>query len=200
MVVGDTSNGEVTGLRAAAGEDDAAGLGPHERRDLVTGLFDGPAGVARGLVAARRVADHAALPGRHGVGDFVAPGGRRRVVEVVLAHATKKVLTFVNSRTPNSPSSRPKPESFVPPKGSSGIEATRELAKTIPTSRPAMAASISFWSVAWIAPPRPHGVSLAKAIAASRSSTTSTTATGPKSSSQPARVPVGTLVNTVAGK
>ena len=44
-------DGEVARLGAATGEDDAAGLGPDERRDLVAGLFDRSARVARGAVA-----------------------------------------------------------------------------------------------------------------------------------------------------
>ena len=43
----------------------------------------------------------------HGVGDLVATRRGGRVVEVVQAHAMKKDFTFVNSRTPATPSSRP---------------------------------------------------------------------------------------------
>ena len=87
--VGDTGDGEIARFGAAAGEDDAARRRSDECGDLVARLLDGTTRFARRAVAARWVADDAALPSLHRVSDLVAPRRRRGVVEVVeVAHAT----------------------------------------------------------------------------------------------------------------
>ena len=60
------------------------------------------------------------------------------------------VLTLQNSFSPSAESSRPKPERLIPPKGSSGVDATMALTKTGPASSSSMKRWISASSV------RPH--------------------------------------------
>ena len=91
---------ELTGLGAASGEDNPARLRSDESRDLLASIFDRAARIARCSMAARGVPNHAVLPASHGLGDLIAPRRGGGVVEVVLAHATKKDLAFVNSRAP----------------------------------------------------------------------------------------------------
>lgn len=140
VVADDARHRQVARLGPASREDDPPGRRSHEGRDLVARILDGAASLARRTMGTRRVADHAVKPRLHRRGHLLAPRGRGRVVEVVTGcHATKNDFTFVNSRVPNDESSRPYPEFFVPPKGSSGIETTTAFAKTMPASMPAIA-------------------------------------------------------------
>ena len=43
-------------------------------------------------------------------------------------------FALVSSRAPNAPSSRPKPEAFIPPKGARASDRTKSLIKTAPAS------------------------------------------------------------------
>jgi len=103
----------------------------------------------------------------------------------------------VNSRTPNSPAldRNPTPSSRRRATRHGGDDGVREDHTDV---KPAMGRrSLLVRRVDCAA--EAHGVALAKAMAASRSSNDFDDSTGPKSSSLPARESTGTSVNTVAG-
>ncbi len=91
---------------------------------------------------------------------------------------------LTNSSMPNRPSSRPKPERFIPPNGNSTPSAPTPLMKTIPASILSAIRLACSESVVNTYEPRPNGVSLAICTASSSESTLYTVATGPNSSSR----------------
>src|SRR6185312_13446171 len=85
-----------------------------------------------------------------GVDQTTRHGGPHRAEadEADLAHqAFQTVFTLQNSRMPSAASSRPKPESLMPPNGSSGYETVMPLTKTAPASNSRMNAASSSGSL-----------------------------------------------------
>ena len=143
------------------------GSRPEEGRHLVAGLLEQaprPLGrrVAPGRVAraARRAPRPWPRPPR-AAAVWWRRGRDRSIVASPAAsgarQAIQTVLALVNSLSPSSESSRPKPDRLIPPKGSSGVEATMALTKTAPASISSMHRAISVVVVGPHARAEPEG-------------------------------------------
>src|SRR6185437_8368800 len=152
---------QVGRLGPAGGEDDLAGMAPQVRRHLVPRLLEQTPGPLRRAMAPRRVPERLGPGFLHGACHFGSQRRGGRVVEIrrgARTHVIQTVLALVNSFSPSSESSRPKPERLIPPNGSSGVEATMALTNTAPASISSMQRRCSSSSFVHTLEPSPNEV------------------------------------------
>ena len=100
---------------------------------------------------------------------------------------------------PWAESSRPYPDVFTPPKGSSGYDVVIPFTNTAPAAMSRTKRSCSAGSFVQTLEPRPNTVALASSSASSTLDTRYIWATGPKTSSENMRIFGVMSVTTVAG-
>src|SRR5688572_19150915 len=96
-------------------------------------------------------------------------------------------LTSVNESTASGPSSRPRPDCFMPPNGVQYRTDELEFTLRLPDSTPRATRIARPRSRVQMEPDRPYSVSLARRTASSSSSNARTDTTGPKISSRQCR-------------
>ncbi len=82
VLVGNPLDGEIGGLRGAAGEDDLFGVGANQVGDVLACRFDCSGSPSATRVLARWIGKNLAEIGGHGLEDSFIDGGRGGVVEV----------------------------------------------------------------------------------------------------------------------
>src|SRR5207248_7332650 len=99
----------------------------------------------------------------------------------------KTFLTSVNPASASGPSSRPRPDCFIPPNGVQYRTDEWELTLSVPVSTARAIRSARPTSRVQIEPDSPYGVSLGSRTASSSAANGSTDTTGPKISSRQCR-------------
>src|SRR3954454_895223 len=113
--------------------------------------------------------------------------------------ARNTFLTSVKPSNASGPSSRPRPDCFMPPNGVQYRTDEWLLTLSAPVSTARDTRSARPRSRVHSEPDRPYSVSLASRIASASSRNGSTESTGPKTSSRQCRSPVEWASNTVGG-
>src|SRR3954470_16380442 len=116
-----------------------------------------------------------------------------------LSDEMKTFLTSVNDSSASGPSSRPRPDCFIPPNGVQYRTEECELTLSAPVSTACDTRSARPRSRVHSEPDRPYSVSLASRTASSSVRNGSTDSTGPKTSSRQCRSPVDWASSTVGG-